>query len=202
MAGASDECIRLEPVAGSYQNAELNQRTIILRSEGTGSIDEIPAIPVRRVMERDLDRNGIAEVPVCFERRDFARLFDQLRGRQTVTAHVEGALANGRRFCTPIVLNVVGLKRRFAAFITPNPLNPQATMQFSTTGDGFVRIRMYDLNGRLVRTLLDQPTLPAGDHEVIVDGRGQNGARLASGIYFYVIDAQEGTVRGRMTILK
>ena len=115
---------------------------------------------------------------------------------------MEGALANGRRFCAPIVLNVVGNKKRFGAFLTPNPFNPQATMLFSTTGDGFVRIRMYDLNGRLVRTLLDQPNLPAGDHEVVVDGRNQNGSRLASGIYFYVVEAQEGTVRGRMTVLK
>jgi hypothetical protein len=130
------------------------------------------------------------------------RLFDQLRGRQIVTAHLEGALANGRRFCTPVDLFVVGNKRHFAVFITPNPLNPQATMQFSTSVDGFARIRMYDLNGRLVRTLLDQPNLPAGDHEVIIEGRNQNGARLASGIYFYQIEAQEGTLRGHVTILK
>jgi hypothetical protein len=202
LSAIGPECLRLEPVDGSYQNSELNYGSITLRSEGTGSVDEIGAIAITHPIQRDLDRNGIAEVPVCFERRDFTRLFAKIQGKQTVTAHLEGALANGRRFCTPVNLDIVNHKRRFFAHLTPNPLNPQATLKFSTTGDGFARVRVFDLNGRLVRTLLDSSQLPAGDHEVVIDGRGRNGERLASGVYFYRIEAQEGSIQGRMTVLK
>ncbi|MGH7680888.1 MAG: FG-GAP-like repeat-containing protein [Candidatus Eiseniibacteriota bacterium] len=202
LALLAPECVRLEPVAGSYQNTDVNFRSIVLSSEGTGSVSEIPAIFEYRPIQRDLDRNGVAEIPVCFERRDLNRLFDKLRGRQVVTAHLQGALKDGRRFCTPVDMDIAGYKRRFAVFLTPNPLNPQATLSYSTSSDGFVRIRVFDLNGRLVRTLVDQPQVPAGDHAVIVDGRNQSGQRLASGIYFYQVETTEGEIRGRMTILK
>jgi hypothetical protein len=202
IAALAPECLRLEPVAGSYQNSDVNYRSIVLSSEGTGSVSEIPAIFESRPPQRDFDRNGVAEIPICFDRKDLNRLFDNLRGRQSVTAHLEGALADGRRFCTPVELDIAGYKRHFIVFLTPNPLNPQATLTYSTTTDGFVRIRVFDLSGRLVRTLIDQPMVPAGDHSVVIDGRNQSGARLASGIYFYQVEAQEGTVRGRMTVLK
>lgn len=202
IAALAPECVRMEPVKGSYQNSYVNYRSIVLSSEGTGSVSEISAIFEYRPPQRDFDRNGVAEIPVCFDRRDLNRLFDKLRGRQSVTAHLEGALTDGRRFCTPVELDISGGRRHFAVFLTPNPLNPQATLTYSTTADGFVKIRVFDLNGRLVRTLVDQPMVPAGDHAVVIDGRNQSGARLASGIYFYQVEAQEGTVRGRMTVLK
>ena len=202
IAALAPECVRLEPVKGSYVNSDVNYRSIVLSSEGTGSVSQIPAIFESRPPQRDFDRNGVMEIPVCFERRDLNRLFDNLRGRQSVTAHLEGALADGRRFCAPVELDIAGYKRHFIVFLTPNPLNPQATLTYSTTTDGFVRIRVFDLSGRLVRTLVDQPMVPAGDHSVVIDGRNQSGSRLASGIYFYQVEAQEGTVRGRMTVLK
>lgn len=63
-------------------------------------------------------------------------------------------------------------------------------------------IRIFDLHGRVVRTLLERSMLPAGSHDVEIDGRGRNGQTLASGLYFYEVQADEGTVHGRMTILK
>jgi len=201
-AGGSGACLNLEPVAGSYRNAELNLGSMTLRSEGTGSVSQISPIAPKLSDEKDSDRNGITDLPVCFEQADVTKLFDQIRGRQGVTAHVEGTLLDGRRFCTRVDLLVDGGRRSLAATVTPNPFNPQATLRYSTSGDGYVRVRIFDLSGRLVRTVLDHPLVPAGDHQVIIDGRGRSGEMLASGIYFYQVEALEGTVRGRITILK
>lgn len=195
-------CMSLEPVNGSYRSQDLNFGSITLRSEGTGSISQVPAIFPKTAEERDVDHNGVPELPVCFARADLAKLFDGVQGKQTVTAHLEGALFDGRRFCTNVALDVSGGHHSLVASITPNPLNPQARLKFSTSQDGFVRIRMFDLNGRLVRTLLDHPLVVAGDHQVVIDGRGGNGEPLASGIYFYQVEAQEGTFRGRFTVMK
>jgi flagellar hook assembly protein FlgD len=45
-------------------------------------------------------------------------------------------------------------------------------------------LRVYDVSGRLVRTLVDG-RVEAGRHEVAWDGRDQGGRRTASGVYFY-----------------
>ena len=56
--------------------------------------------------------------------------------------------------------------------------------------------------GSLVRTLLEAPVLVAGDHEVRIDGRGERGKPLASGVYFYGIEAPDGAMTGRIAVLK
>jgi flagellar hook assembly protein FlgD len=49
---------------------------------------------------------------------------------------------------------------------------------------GTATLRLYDVEGRLVRTVLNQEWLSAGDHAVAWDGRDQQGGRAASGVYF------------------
>jgi flagellar hook assembly protein FlgD len=48
-----------------------------------------------------------------------------------------------------------------------------------------VRIDLFDVSGRLVRTLVEERRLPAGRRETAWDGRGDDGRPAASGIYFY-----------------
>ena len=71
-----------------------------------------------------------------------------------------------------------------------------------TTKPGFVRVRLFDLNGRMVRDLLDAPTMDPGLHEVAIDGADAGGRRLASGVYFYRVDAREGSSQGRLAVVK
>src|SRR5262249_41626639 len=152
------------PVAGTYQNSDLNLTSLTLSSSGTGSVGQISAITGKTVVEDDTDRNGVAEISACFARDDFGRLFDQVNGKQTVTADVQRALMDGRHFCATIALTIVGTSGgHLSASVSPNPFNPQTILKFSTSQAGFVRIRMYDLHGRVVRTLMDQAKIEAGD---------------------------------------
>ena len=198
-----DVCVRLEPIHGSYESSELDLASITLQSEGTGSVESIQSVPAKRAVQDDADRNGVPDVAVCFAREDFAQLFDAVRGKAVVVARLQGSLLDGRPFCSSITLNVMGGNSgTLAATVSPNPLNPRATLRFTTSRSGAVKVRMYDLHGRVVRTLLERSILPAGSHDMEIDGRGRNGQTLASGIYFYEVEAAEGTVRGRMTVLK
>ncbi|HET9939644.1 MAG TPA: T9SS type A sorting domain-containing protein, partial [Candidatus Eisenbacteria bacterium] len=86
--------------------------------------------------------------------------------------------------------------------LSPNPLNPGGILRLTTTRDGFVRVRMFDLQGRMVRVLEDRAMVPAGAHDVRIDGRNTSGQTLASGIYFYQVDTAEGSLKGRITVLK
>jgi len=65
----------------------------------------------------------------------------------------------------------------------PNPFNPKTRLGFELAADGPVSLRIYGVDGRLERVLVDQ-ILPAGPHDVFWDGRNDAGAALASGIYF------------------
>jgi len=65
----------------------------------------------------------------------------------------------------------------------PNPFNPQTTLRFELTRSGPVQADVYDLQGQLVRRIL-QADLPRGRHDVIWDGRDERGAAAPSGVYF------------------
>jgi flagellar hook assembly protein FlgD len=84
----------------------------------------------------------------------------------------------------------------------PNPFNPETTIPFSTATPGRVSIRVYDVAGRLVRTITDK-VLPAGDHTVRWNGESDHGLHVASGIYFYRIVFPGGEISGKkLTILR
>jgi hypothetical protein len=65
----------------------------------------------------------------------------------------------------------------------PNPFNPQTTIKYVLPEAGSVRLRLYDVQGRLVRTLVDG-SRAAGANEVRWDGRDNTGRSMASGTYF------------------
>ncbi len=78
----------------------------------------------------------------------------------------------------------------------PNPFNPQTTIAYSLPRDTQVRLQVFDVRGRLVRTLAEGAQ-PAGSHTVLFDGTG-----LASGTYFYRLDAGGEVVTRTMTLVK
>ena len=88
------------------------------------------------------------------------------------------------------------------AAVSPNPLNPQTKLFFETTKPGLAKIEMFDLQGRLVRTIQSSIYMAAGSHEMTVDGHGQNGEKLPSGVYFIRGETADGTFKNAMTILK
>ncbi len=66
----------------------------------------------------------------------------------------------------------------------PNPFNPTTTIEYSLARKGKVTIAVYDIAGRLVKRLLVDELVEAGDHEVYWDGKNENGVTVASGVYF------------------
>jgi len=66
---------------------------------------------------------------------------------------------------------------------SPNPFNPSTTISFALPEDGRARVQVFDLSGRLVRTLADR-AFDAGTHALTWDGKDDRGAPAASGVYF------------------
>ena len=65
----------------------------------------------------------------------------------------------------------------------PNPFNPQTSIHYALPTTAPVTLRLYDVQGRLVRTLVEG-IQPAGAHQVRWDGRDDSGRASASGVYF------------------
>jgi hypothetical protein len=74
--------------------------------------------------------------------------------------------------------------------IRPNPFNPTTTIDFRVGAATRVSLRLYDVGGRMVRTLVDGMTT-AGEHTIVFDGTSSAGASLASGIYFLRLETPE-----------
>jgi len=84
----------------------------------------------------------------------------------------------------------------------PNPFNPVTNIAFTVpAGAENATLRIYDVSGRLITTLLDEP-MPAGAHSVVWDGTNRNGEHLASGVYFARLNAGTDTAVRKMTLLK
>lgn len=78
----------------------------------------------------------------------------------------------------------------------PNPFNPSTQISFATTKAGPVSLRVYDILGREVATLVNE-TLPPGQYTERFDG-----SRVASGVYIFVLKSGEGQRSNRMVLSK
>jgi len=76
----------------------------------------------------------------------------------------------------------------------PNPFNPSTQIPFSVQGSGLVSLKVYDVLGREVRTLVNQNLQP-GRYEVTFDA-----AELAGGVYLYRLQAG-GLIQTRRLLL-
>jgi hypothetical protein len=83
----------------------------------------------------------------------------------------------------------------------PNPFNPSTTIAFALPLSGPASLRVYDMNGRLVKTLVDA-ALPAGGHTAAWDGSDVGGGSAASGVYLYELRAGSERLTRRMLLLK
>jgi len=78
----------------------------------------------------------------------------------------------------------------------PNPFNPTTNFKFRIADFGFISIKVFDLLGREVTTLVNEEK-PAGEYEVKFDAKGQ-----ASGIYLYKLETSNFTATRKMLLLK
>jgi len=109
----------------------------------------------------------------------------------------------------PHGLTCVGVKEerasvgpRLALTSSPNPFNPATTIRFDLPQERRVSLRIYDIAGRCVRTLVDEVWMVAGTHEAGWDGRNAQGRQSASGVYFAHLDAGPTAKVTKMILVK
>ncbi len=83
----------------------------------------------------------------------------------------------------------------------PNPFNPETTIQFGLPQAEQVSLKIYDINGKLVRDLFTGMK-DAGTHTLLWNGRDNAGQKVSSGVYFYYFKADEFSQTNKMILMK
>jgi hypothetical protein len=83
----------------------------------------------------------------------------------------------------------------------PNPARPSTTFSFSLPADGHARLEVVDIEGRVVKTVIDSH-LSGGSHSYSWDGVASSGRPAEAGVYFYKLTTARGTLHGKMLITK
>ncbi len=203
LTGKPRQPVYLEPIAASFALASVDLGSIKLSTlEGMGTVPFIRPLLEKTTVGEDRDRNGVAEIRMVFTKEELRALLSHVNHKTPVTLIVSADLLGGGSVQANVETEVWPEKRGPVRRVYPNPMNPEGTITLSTISAGFLRMQVFDLNGRLVRTVLDEPNLPAGDHDVRFDGRDGSGHPLPSGQYFYRVETPSERTAGSITILK
>lgn len=84
---------------------------------------------------------------------------------------------------------------------SPNPFNPQTTFKFTLDRAQWVRLEIFDVRGRKVRTLQDG-RMPGGAAEITWKGKDDNGQNLASGVFFGRLRTPAADQVAKITLIK
>ena len=83
----------------------------------------------------------------------------------------------------------------------PNPFNPKTKINFDLSNRDYTTLKIYDVKGRLVSTLIDG-NINSGRHEIIWMGKTNDGRELSSGMYFYELVVGDLSLRKKLILLK
>ena len=86
----------------------------------------------------------------------------------------------------------------------PNPFNPRTAITFTvpgSTGTVATRLDLYDVSGRVVKTLVNG-SLPPGPHAEVWDGHDNGGRAVATGVYFAHVRSGNHTAINQLVLLK
>jgi hypothetical protein len=119
----------------------------------------------------------------------------QIGPRPDLGAAIEALLTPGTS--SPVTASVSELR----VVVAPNPFHAVTTIRFSMPDAGRAGLVINDVTGRRVRTLLDG-VVAAGDQGYVWDGRDDAGRAVASGVYFYRLEAAAKSETGRVQVLK
>jgi YVTN family beta-propeller protein len=151
-------------------------------------------------LESGYERVTDIPVPARGEKSSYAFDDDKVRPNRTYYYKLQEVSkdVNGQMFGP---YTFVSVARFVLEQNAPNPFNPTTVIRFTLPEDSHVRLAIYDVGGRLVRTLVDDKRM-ADFYEITWDGRDGSGNSVASGVYFYRIDAGEHRATKKMVMLK
>jgi hypothetical protein len=137
-----------------------------------------------------LTADGAGGAIITWEDHRNDESYDVYAGRITVGGTIDVP------FTPKAAVVVTGLSQN-----APNPFNPLTRIKFTVAVSGEVSLRIYDIAGRVLRTVVDG-WRDAGEYSEVWDGRADDGSVLPSGVYFYSLKTGEVVATHKMVLLK
>jgi len=136
----------------------------------------------------DLNGNGIPDLDIRFANMCLANLFNNVPDNSVQTVVMTGLFStsgvtvplNAQRDLT---IRVKHRDQPIMAVAYPNPFNPETVISYTVMNSGSVSLKIYAVDGRLVRTLKQGEETAAGTYEVTWNGTDDTGRHVSSGIY-------------------
>jgi len=193
--------IYLQPINGDF-----NSRDALVSSLKLGYNGQTVSALGKNRIGSDINHDGVDEIQASFRPGELRALFQSVpNGYTNVTVSLQVELSSGETAMGTAAATIVKLSwlnGKQLASVAPNPLNPEAKLSYVTLKPGTASVQLFDIHGRLVRTLVEPQQVDAGLHEVTIDGRDDRGNKLASGVYYYRVQSADGVTKGNVAILK
>jgi len=194
--------VYLRPTGNSFNPSDLVLASLALGS----SSPETHSTTVAPAMDRTLvvadDEGGARLVRADFSRDALRDFLSFVKKNTYMTFTLTARLTSGATVAASFTAEVVPEKACAIRRVGPNPLNPEAVVSLVVPAAGHVRLRVFDLRGRYVRTLLDGEGQAGETMNLTFDGHDDAGRPLASGRYYLKAETAAGAETSPVTILK
>lgn len=171
---------------------------------GAGTVSQLAA-DSKTTNIGDIDNDGLIEMDFSFTRAQLQSLLGNVPNGTVVTLVVT-ARTTAPAGAVPIQGQIAvkiksGGGHAVSSFASPNPFNPETAVNFTLKNAGPVTVRIYSLEGRLVKTLVNEMA-SAGSHEVRWNGTDNTGRPVPSGMYFVKTESGADKSVVKLSLLK
>jgi hypothetical protein len=188
--GTSSQVVRLNPAGYGYGN----QYYLYSLTGGTDNGDFSQSVYVNGAGPTNANGGPIGTLPGIKARgytTDGGILFDS-PARSVQYVLLEPGVNTGVKEGVAAPVQNFRLHQNY-----PNPFNPATVIAYAVPQEETVTLKVRDILGREIATLLDHQTVTGGEHEVVFDA-----THLPSGIYFYTLESGLHRATGRMMLVR
>lgn len=202
VSGGGNQVVGIE--ISSQPASNLNPASVKMSTTypGAGTVSQISADANKGSSIGDLDGDNVAELVVSFTRASINQLLGNVPNNTIITIVVTATTNAGVPVRgTATVKAKGGGAAAVSASAAPNPFNPQTKVNFTLKSAGQATVKIFSLEGRLVKTLHDGFS-PAGTSELHWNGLDHAGRATPSGVYFLNVQSAGTKAVQKLYLLK
>jgi PKD repeat protein len=202
VSGGGNQLVGIELASQAPTNINPASVKMSTTYPGAGTVSEISANANKGSSIGDIDQDNVPELVVTFSRSSINQLLGNVPNNTTITVVVTATTNAGIPVRGTIQVKAKGGGgAAVSASAAPNPFNPQTKVNYTLKSAGQTTVKIFSLEGRLVKTLHDGFS-PAGTSELHWNGLDNTGRAVPSGVYFLHVQSAGTKAIQKLYLLK
>jgi len=198
--GGGNQLVGIETT--SIPATSIDPSSVKMSSDYPGAGPEISANSSKGSSIGDIDGDNVPDLVVSFTRTSINALLGSVPNNTTVTIAVTAVSTSGIPVRGTATVKVKGGSgAAVSANAAPNPFNPATKVYWSLKSAGQATVKIYSLEGRLIKTLHDGYS-PAGQSEGHWNGMDNAGRKVPTGVYFLAVQSAGTKAVQKLYLLK